>query len=100
MKIPARPKPVKSCKTSTLLSPIKDVYDSLIYPSTSQCSEIKKQKSSLTKIKQPKKLTPGSIVTVFYKGKPVAKATIMDGTLLHGIQIPNGYVKLSVNEMW
>ena len=83
IKIPARPKPVKSCKTSILLSAagdIKDVY-SLIHPSaTSQCSEIEKRKSSLTKIKQPKKLTPGSIVKVLYEGKPVAKATIMDGT--------------------
>ena len=43
-----------------------------------------------------KKPSIGLIVTV---GNPVAKASVMEGTLLHGTEIPNGYLKLSIKGM-
>ena len=45
---------------------------------------------------KPKK---GSHVELLYKGKAVAKATILDGSLLHGNNIPIGYIKLSIKEI-
>ena len=80
IKIPPRPKAVYTCKTSTMLSAagdIKDVYDSLLH------SPAVLPKSSSNKIKKPKKPSIGSVVNVIHKGKPVAKAVVMEGTLLH-----------------
>lgn len=91
IKVPPRPKAVY---TSTMLSAagdIKDVYDSLLHSAPAVLP-----KSSLNKIKKP---SIGSIVTVVHEGKPVAKASVMEGTLLHGTEIPNGYLKLSIKEM-
>ena len=96
IKVPPRPKAVY---TNTMLSAagdIKDVYDSLLHS-----APVVLPKSSLNKIKKPnfKKPSIGSIVTVVHEGKPVAKASVMEGTQLHGTDIPNGYVKLSIKEM-
>lgn len=93
IKVPPRPKTV--C-TNTMLSAsgdIKDVYDSLLHSAPAVLP-----KSSSNKIKKPR-LSIGSIVTVVHEGKPVAKASVMEGTLLHGTEIPNGYVKLTIKEM-
>ena len=102
IKIPPRPKSVNTRKNSTVLSAagdIKDVYDSLIHQSTTSHAVKEKPKPCSKKVKQPKKPTPGSSVHVVHEGKRVAKAVIMDGTLLHGSQIPSEYVKLSIKEM-
>ena len=47
-----------------------------------------------------KKRLSGSIVTVIYEGKLVAKAVVMDGKLLHGKQIQSEYVKVSIKELF
>ena len=102
IKIPPRPKSVNTRKNSTVLSAagdIKDVYDSLIHQSATSHAAKEKPKPCSKKIKQPKKPTPGSTVHVVHEEKRVAKAVIMDGTLLHGSQIPSEYVKLSIKEM-
>ena len=72
---------------------IKDVYESLLH------SPAVLPKSSSNKIKKPKKPTAGSIVNVVHEGKPVAKAVVMEGTLLHGKEIPSGFVKLTIKEV-
>ena len=38
------------------------------------------------------KLKKGSVVEILYMGNAVAKATILDGSLLHGNNIPSGYI--------
>lgn len=96
IKVPPKPKAVHTCKTSTMLFPagdIKDVYDSLLHlPAVLP-------KPSPNNFKKPKKPITGSIVTVVHEGKPVAKAVVMEGTLLHGKEIPSGFVKLTIKEM-
>ena len=104
VKIPPRLKSVNTRKNSTVLSAagdIKDVYDSLIHQSATSHAVKEKPKQCSKKVKQPKKPTPaaGSTVHVVHEGKRVAKVVIMDGTLLHGSQIPSEYVKLSIKEM-
>ena len=59
-------------------------------------SRSKKTNKKLKMTTKPKK---GSYVELLYKGKAVAKATILDGSLLHGNNIPIGYIKLSIKEI-
>ena len=42
-------------------------------------------------------LKPGSSVQVLFNSHSVAQATVMEGTLLHGKDIPSGYVKITIN---
>ena len=58
-----------------------------------------KKTQSKQDVKQPRKPKKASTVTVIYRGKSVAKAVVMDGHVLHGKQIPVGYIKISVTEM-
>ncbi len=47
-----------------------------------------------------KKLLPGSSVKILSdKSEPVAQATVMEGTLLHGKEIPSDYVNITVNSI-
>ena len=97
IKIPPKHKAVYTRKTSTILSAagdIKDVYESLLH-----LPAVSPPKSSLSKGKKPKKPTTGAIVKVVHEKTVVAKAVIMEGTLLHGKEIPDGFVKLTIKEM-
>ena len=100
IRVPPRPKAVVS-KKSTQLSTAGDIdiihiYDSLLHP---LATTVKDKEKPRPPTKKTNKRMAGSTVNVIYEGKPVAKAVVMDGTLLHGKQIPSGYVKLSIKEM-
>ena len=58
-----------------------------------------RSKKTSKKLKMTTKPKKGSYVELLYKGKAVAKATILDGSLLHGNNIPIGYIKLSIKEI-
>ena len=96
--MPPRPK-VAVSKNSTMLSAagnIKDVCETLHHPlAVTDKKERLQPPTKKTKVPIKKRL-PGSIVTVIHEGRPVAKAVVMDGTLLHGKQIPSEYVKVSI----
>ena len=42
-------------------------------------------------------LKPGASVQVLFNSHSVTQATVMEGTLLHGKDIPTGYVKITIN---
>ena len=101
VKMPPRPK-VAVSKNSTMLSAagnIKDVCETLHHPlAVTDKKERLQPPTRKTKVPTKKRLS-GSIVTVIHEGRPVAKAVVMDGTLLHGEQIPSEYVKVSIKEL-
>lgn len=80
----------------TLITSLNDDIDADV-PLESERTRVTQSRKKTNKITtKPKK---GSVVELLYKGKAVAKATVLDGSLLHGNSIPIGYIKLSIKEM-
>lgn len=104
IKLPAKRKRVVtvSVLSSTTNISFKDICDSLL--SESSCKQKDKGKDLLRIPAKPKKrmkkVLPGSSVTILTNNsEPVAQATVMEGTLLHGTEIPSEYVKIIVNSV-
>ena len=95
IKVPTEVKPTGGTLITNLNS---DIDTDVPLESEHTCVMKSRSKSKKTS-KMTTKPKKGSLVQLLYKGKAVAKATILEGSLLHGNNIPIGYIKLSIKEI-
>lgn len=94
IKIPNQAKPTGTGSISITI--LNNDIDADVPLESKRVANSRSRKTTKKTTTKPKK---GSVVEILYMGKAVAKATILDGSLLHGNNIPSGYVKVSIKEI-
>ena len=92
IKVPNEVKPTGG----TLITSLNSNIDTDVPLESKRVANSKSRKTSKKITKKPKK---GSLAEILYMENVVAKATILEGSLLHGKNITSGYIKVSMKEI-